>query len=93
MSCGNCGGEHKKCMGCKLAWILIVIGGLNWGLVGLGGLIGTNLNVVNLIFGSIPWLESVIYLVVGLATLMKVLKLCKCCKGGTCDAPADGMAK
>lgn len=85
MTCDNCGGEHKRCGVCKLAWVLLVIGGLNWGLVGLGGLIGTNLNVVNLIFGSWAWLESVIYLVVGLATVYKLFAKCKChtCSTGT----------
>ena len=73
MSCGNCGGWGK------LAWILIVIGGLNWGLQGIGMLVGSNLNVVNLIFGSIPWLEAVIYVVVGLATLLKLFKKCGSC--------------
>jgi uncharacterized membrane protein YuzA (DUF378 family) len=56
----------------KICWILVIIGGLNWGLVGLGMLIGTNLNVVNLIFGGMPVLEAIIYLVVGLATICKL---------------------
>ncbi len=56
----------------KICWILVIIGGLNWGLVGLGMLIGTNLNVVNLIFGSMPTLEAIIYLIVGLSTLCKI---------------------
>ena len=33
------------------AWILVIIGGLNWLLVGLGGFFGSNWNVVNLILG------------------------------------------
>ena len=76
---------------CKLFWILIVIGGLNWGLVGLGGLITGDMwsyNVVHLLLGSWAWLESLVYLIVGLATLVKVLKLCKC--HGKCEAPAAG---
>ena len=77
MTCGKCGAWGK------IAWILIVIGGLNWGLVGIGMLAGTNLNVVNLIFGSIPWLEAVIYVLVGIATLVKLFKKC------TCSAPAQ----
>ena len=35
-----------------IAWILIIIGALNWGLVGLGGLLGGNWNVVSMILGS-----------------------------------------
>lgn len=90
MACGTCGsgtcGGCGKCGACKIAWILIVIGGINWGLQGLGMLIGSNLNVVNLIFGSWPWLEAVIYLLVGIATLCKLF--CRCSKG-TCAV--EGM--
>lgn len=52
------------------AWILVLIGALNWGLVGLGGFFGGNWNVVNLIFGSISWLEYIVYILVGLAGLL-----------------------
>ncbi|MFB6254138.1 MAG: DUF378 domain-containing protein [Halobacteriaceae archaeon] len=52
-----------------LALALVIIGALNWGLTGLGGFANTNANVVDLIFGSIPALENLIYLVVGLAGL------------------------
>ena len=44
--------------------VLVVIGAVNWGLVGLGGW-----NVVNLIVGSIPWLESLVYVLVGISGL------------------------
>lgn len=47
--------------------ILVIVGALNWGLVGIGGFINANWNLVNLIFGSIPTLENLIYLLVGLA--------------------------
>ena len=53
-----------------LAVLLVVIGALNWGLVGIGGFAGMNLNVVNLIFGSLPTLEWVVYLLVGLSGLI-----------------------
>ena len=68
----------------KVGWWLVVIGGLNWGLTGLGMLVGTNLNVVNLILGKVSWLEAIIYLLVGLSTVM-LLVGCKACKGGKCD--------
>lgn len=48
---------------------LLVIGGLNWGLVAVGYFLGQNLNVVNLILGSWPLVENVVYLVVGLAAV------------------------
>ena len=52
-----------------IAWWLLIIGGLNWGLVGIGGFAGSNWNVVNIIFGSLPWLEWLIYVLVGLSAL------------------------
>ena len=36
------------------AWVLVIVGALNWGLVGLGGFLGGNWNLVNLIFGFMP---------------------------------------
>jgi uncharacterized membrane protein YuzA (DUF378 family) len=61
---------------------LLVIGGLNWGLTGLGGFLEKNLNLVNLILGKIPVVENIVYLVVGLAAIGFTLHalFCKCCK-------------
>lgn len=47
-----------------LAKVLLIIGGLNWGLVGVA-----NLNVVEMIFGSIPILLTLVYVLVGLSAL------------------------
>ncbi|MFA6502775.1 MAG: DUF378 domain-containing protein [Candidatus Paceibacterota bacterium] len=52
-----------------VSFILVVIGGLNWGLVAIGTYMGTNLNVVNLLLGSVPAVENIVYLLVGLAAL------------------------
>ena len=48
-------------------FVLIVVGGLNWGLVGLFGL-----DVIQAIFGSVPILVKAIYVLVGLAALYKL---------------------
>ena len=67
----------------KVSWILLIIGGLNWLLVGLSGFAGGNWNVVNLIFGSWPSLEWIIYILVGLGALYELFthkKNCKCCE-------------
>lgn len=70
----------------KIVIILLVVGGLNWGLVGIGMLTESNLNVVNLLLGSVPYGEAVVYLLVGLAALKKAVYMTmgKCCKGGKC---------
>ena len=64
----------------KIVLLLVLIGGINWGLVGLGGFLGKNLNVVNLLLGGVPTLEYVVYILVGLAALKKAVFLGKCCK-------------
>lgn len=53
-----------------IAGILVLIGALNWGLVGLGAFLGINLNLVNLILGSIPTLEWIVYLLVGISAII-----------------------
>ncbi len=77
--------KSGKCSWAKLAWLLLFIGGLNWGLVGLSGLIGadSSWNLVSWIFGS--WsmtVEYVVYLLVGIAAVMS-LSHCKC---NTCNS-------
>ena len=47
-----------------IALILVVIGGLNWGLVGLA-----NYNLVDAIFGVRSLLSSIVYILVGLAAI------------------------
>ncbi len=66
----------------KVAWVLVMIGGLNWLLVGLGDFVGSNWNLVNLIVGSWPWLEDLVYLLVGLSAIYEIVKhrsICKKC--------------
>lgn len=64
-----------------IAKVLVIIGGVNWGLIGLGMLLGTTggWNVVNMILGSVPVLEAVVYVLVGVAAVMKIFG-CKCSK-------------
>lgn len=57
----------------QVSRILVVVGGVNWGLVGLGMLFGgADWNVVHLILGSVPQLEAVVYVLVGLAAVKSV---------------------
>lgn len=48
---------------------LLVIGGLNWGLVGLGYFLGNDLNVIHMLLGTWPAVENLVYLVVGVCAL------------------------
>lgn len=47
-----------------IAVILVIIGGLNWGLVGL-----FDFNLVSTMLGGVPAIERIVYVVVGLAAL------------------------
>ncbi len=51
----------------KTVLILVIIGAINWGLIGAFGF-----NLVNTIFGSFGWLENLIYILVGLSGLYSI---------------------
>jgi len=90
--------EYCKKGGCTSALVaksLVVIGGVNWGLVGLGMFLGSsNLNVVNLILGDLPVVEAVVYVLVGIAALVLAFG-CKCgkCKNGVCAPCGENCCK
>ncbi len=72
-----------------VSWILLIVGGLNWLLVGLGAFMGGNWNIVAMALGSMPALESLVYILVGLSAVYEIAthkSTCKMC--GTSGAPA-----
>lgn len=83
MNNGKCGGMCGLAM---IGKILVIIGGLNWGLVGVGMLMGSDWNVVHMLLGSWAMVEAIVYILVGLAALMMIFG-CKCKK---CMAPEGG---
>lgn len=64
----------KMCVIHKIAWILVIVGALNWGLIGV-----LNFNLVNMILGSVPMIERVVYILVGLSAV--AMFFCGNCKG------------
>jgi uncharacterized membrane protein YuzA (DUF378 family) len=58
-----------------VASALVIIGAINWGLIGLGWLIGSgaNWNVVHMLLGSSLQLEALIYVLVGAAGIWGLL--------------------
>ncbi len=65
-----------------VAFLLLVVGGINWGLVGLGGFMGADWNLVHMIVGSWPQVEWLVYLLVGLSALWLLVghkKDCRMC--------------
>jgi hypothetical protein len=54
----------------KIVLLLLVVGGLNWGLIGI-----INLNLVDVIFSFAPVLAKVIYIIVGVCGLYGIKML------------------
>ena len=52
----------------KIAMILIIIGGLNWGLVG-----AFSFDLIAFLFGKMSALTRIIYILVGLAAIWDVI--------------------
>lgn len=50
-----------------IAWVLAVVGALNWGLVG-----AFNWNLVEALFGAWPMVVQVVYILVGLSALVLI---------------------
>lgn len=50
-----------------LAFVLVIVGGLNWGLWGL-----LKFDLVDFLLGSIPWLANIVYILVGLAAVYMI---------------------
>lgn len=56
----------------KIAFLLVIIGALNWGLVGL-----FNLDLVALLFGAGSLLSRIVYILVGVSAVYAVLDYLK----------------
>lgn len=83
----SCGHKWGGCVVSKIGKILLIVGGLNWGLVGIALLMGngSNWNVVNLLLGQWPVVEGIVYVLVGISAVTKIFG-CRC---GTCRAECD----
>jgi uncharacterized membrane protein YuzA (DUF378 family) len=88
-------GKHT-CSLCKISGILLVIGGLNWGLVGI-----LEWNLVEELLGGWPMVVRIVYALVGISALAAIghwcgmcgacKKLAGDCKDGKCEMHG-GMA-
>ncbi len=89
--------KNCKCVPAKIVSVLVIIGALNWGLVGAGMLFGSthdmSWNLVGMILGT-GTIAAIVYLLVGIAAIAKIVgckcKTCKACMvdGATTDASA-----
>jgi len=65
----------------RIAFILVIIGGLNWGVVG-----AFHIDLVGRIFGEMSMLSRVIFTLVGLASVYLIYFAFRCkskCSGGS----------
>ena len=58
-----------------VAFILVIVGALNWGLVGL-----FDFNLVSTLLGGMPAIERTVYVLVGLSAVWEVVKHRQNCK-------------
>jgi uncharacterized membrane protein YuzA (DUF378 family) len=76
-----------------IAFVLAMVGALNWGLVGLGWLVGNqDWNVVHMLLGQWMQFEAIVYILVGLSAVMLLIthkKDCRYC--GTSAPMTTGM--
>ena len=72
----------KSCGICKIVGLLVGIGALNWGLVAL-----FQLDLVAKLLGPMTTAAKAVYILIGLAGLLKLISLVKCCpcQKGSCQ--------
>ena len=58
--------EGKKVLD-WIALVLVIIGGLNWGLVGIFGF-----DLVEFLLGAVPMLQTIVYILVGVAAVYMI---------------------
>ena len=76
--------KSGNCIVCKTATLLAGLGALNWGLLAL-----FQLDVVTKLFGGMTTASKIVYILIGVAGLMKLISLvvcCPCCKTGSAES-------
>ena len=73
----------SKCIACKIASLIVIIGALNWGAIAF-----FQTDLVIRLFGMDSSVPRIVYGVVGVAGLLKLANCfglkCPGCKGGPC---------
>ncbi len=69
---------HKKHMIMrKISRCLVIIGGINWGLIGVGAFYSKDWNIVHMILGNWPKAEWIAYILVGIAAVKMMFHFCR----------------
>jgi len=73
----------KYCTFGSIFYALMVVGAINWGLVGLGWLVGSGAdwNVVHALLSKWMTVEGVVYVLVGLGGVWGLISYKECCAG------------
>lgn len=72
------GSHGAKCAVGWIVWILVIVGALNWGLVGF-----FDFDLVAAIFGDMSTVSRVVYALVGVSAIAMIVGCpCKKCKAG-----------
>lgn len=66
----------------KITWLLVIVGGLNWLLVGV-----LNWDIGSLFGGQAALISRVVYILVGLSAIYELFSHKKCCS--ECSVKAD----
>ena len=76
-------GGKNCCAVCKVVGLLVIIGALNWGLVGV-----FHKDLVAKLLGYMTGPARVAYALIGVAGLIKLISCFKCypCSKGSCDS-------
>ena len=64
----------KNCAACQVVGVLVILGALNWGLVGL-----LQVDLVARLLGDMTGAARAVYTVIGIAGILKILAWFKCC--------------
>ena len=75
----------KSCAVCKVVGLLVAIGAINWGLVGI-----FQVDLVARLLGDMTGPARVVYGLIGVAGILKILSLVKCCP---CQRESAGTKK
>lgn len=71
----------KSCVVCKIVGLLVGVGAVNWGLVG-----AFHFNLVTKLLGEASGKARAVYILIGIAGLLKLLSMVKCCPCQKTDA-------
>jgi uncharacterized protein len=63
-----------------ICFVLTIIGALNWGLFGI-----FSFNLVAVLFGQWPIVERIIYILIGISSLILIFLACRWCCKGSCE--------